>query len=283
MLKFLRKLFELRHKEITLLLWDDHFPDQPQSFNVLPLTLFRLITLAVAIAVLLLGTLFYLTPLGNLVFNRSDTEVRNVLLDITQRVSALKDSLATRDAQLENMKAILRTGSDTTFAVGPIRTPVMQAREQTVARQSEISIADYGFLRQPDISFVATSRQGIVFPFPSPVQGTFSQEFRPDVGHFGIDIAATAGTPFRSIADGVVINTEWTINYGYILHIQHDDGYLSIFKHSSTPFRKTGDFIRKGDILGTVSNSGIISSGPHLHFELWRNGQPLNPVNYMLI
>jgi murein DD-endopeptidase MepM/ murein hydrolase activator NlpD len=141
---------------------------------------------------------------------------------------------------------------------------------------------DYSFLKSPDIQFNVIGYTSQVLPAPFPVNGTVTQGYSPINGHFGIDIATMSGTTIRTIAEGVVISTEWTMNYGNVVYIQHKNGYLTIFKHVSKPTRKVGDFVQKGDILGSVTESGLISSGPHLHFEIWQNGTPLNPLNYLI-
>jgi murein DD-endopeptidase MepM/ murein hydrolase activator NlpD len=282
MYNFLKTLFELRKKKLTFVLWEDSFPDEPQSFSFFPNTLLHIIIALCVALVLFVSALFYITPIGNLLFNNEDAEIRQSVIEVTSRLMNLQDSLRVRDEQLENMKAILRSGVDTTFTVGPIRTTVSATTVNNETSILNFSSPNYDFLREPEVSFNVNTKRAPVFPVQLPVSGILTQTYKTDIGHFGIDIAAEVGTTFRSIADGVVVSTEWTINYGYIIQVQHGDGYLSIFKHCQSPYRKTGDIIQKGDILGAVSDTGILSSGPHLHFELWHNGQPLNPINYII-
>jgi murein DD-endopeptidase MepM/ murein hydrolase activator NlpD len=282
MYNFLKTLFELRKKKLTFVLWEDSFPDEPQSFSFFPNTLLRIFIVLCVALVVFVSTLFYITPLGNLLFNNEDAEIRQSVIQVTSRLMNLQDSLRVRDEQLENMKAILRSGVDTTFIVGPIRTTVSSTTLNNETSILNFSSPNYDFLREPEVSFNVNTRRAPVFPVQLPVSGILTQTYKTSIGHFGIDIAAEVGTTFRSIADGVVVSTEWTINYGYIIQVQHGDGYLSIFKHCQSPYKKTGDIIQKGDILGAVSDTGILSSGPHLHFELWHNGQPLNPINYII-
>lgn len=282
MYNFLKTLFELRKKKLTFVLWEDSFPDEPQSFSFFPNTLLHIIIVLCVALVVFVSALFYVTPIGNLLFNNEDAEIRQSVIQVTSRLMNLQDSLRVRDEQLENMKSILRSGVDTTFTVGPIRTTVSSTNVLNEASILNFTSPNYDFLREPEVSFNVNTRRAPVFPVQLPVPGILTQTYKTNIGHFGIDIAAEIGATFRSIADGVVVSTEWTINYGYIIQVQHGDGYLSIFKHCQSPYRKTGDIIQKGDILGAVSDTGILSSGPHLHFELWHNGQPLNPINYII-
>lgn len=280
---FLSRLYQLRKQKITLILWENGNPDDPESFNLKPQSILRLGLFIGFIWVAFFSLLIVLTPLGTMLSDHSNSAFRNDLMAISTRVIELQDSLHVRDQQLGNMREILRTSPDTVFSVGRVRENLpINFPAQSDYPVAKISFNSSDFIRVPDVNFEAAIPEAPIFPVTLPTSGSLISNFQPEVGHFGIDIAANIGTPIRSIADGVVINTDWTINYGHIIHIQHGDGYLSIFKHSSSPIRKTGEVIRKGDILGHVSDSGIISTGPHLHFELWRNGRPLSPMNYII-
>jgi murein DD-endopeptidase MepM/ murein hydrolase activator NlpD len=101
-------------------------------------------------------------------------------------------------------------------------------------------------------------------------------------GHFGIDIAARPGTEFRALADGTVYDEGWTINYGYVIYVQHAGGIMSVYKHGARLSKQKGDFVLKGDILGVIGDSGVMSSGSHLHLEIWKNGVPQNPIMYLI-
>jgi murein DD-endopeptidase MepM/ murein hydrolase activator NlpD len=283
MFDFLKKIIGVRDKKVTFILMEEGSPDEPTSYTFLPKSLIRLHVFMSLSLVLILWVILKYTFLGGVVFNNQDPELRHELLGIGERILALQDSLLIRDQQLQNIKDILRTGQDTTFIVGRIREQmddiVMTGR---VASPIESRDLEYSFLKAPDVQFNVSSYSSQVLPAPFPVNGTITQGFKPLDGHFGIDIATVSGTMIRSIAEGVVISAEWTMNYGNVLHIQHRNGYLTIFKHITKPSIKVGDFVQKGDILGGVSEFGLISSGPHLHFEIWQNGTPLNPLNYLI-
>lgn len=120
------------------------------------------------------------------------------------------------------------------------------------------------------------------FPAPYPVNGTHTRGYEPDKFHFGVDIATAANELITSIADGTVVGASWTINDGYVISIQHAGGILSVYKHCSSVTKKSGDIVLKGDIVGTTGDVGLISSGPHLHFEIWKDGIPQDPALYLI-
>lgn len=119
------------------------------------------------------------------------------------------------------------------------------------------------------------------FHFFPPVEGIVSRSFEDKKGHFGTDIVAKADAKVSSVLDGVVIFTDWTVKTGYVIQVQHANNLISIYKHNSTLLKKQGDYVRAGEVIGIVGNTGEETTGPHLHFELWRAGNPLNPENFM--
>ena len=124
-----------------------------------------------------------------------------------------------------------------------------------------------------------TSNESFLF-FP-PVSGQISQKFNPSIKHYAVDIVAKENEPVRSVADGVVIFSEWSIDTGYVIILEHNKGYLSVYKHNESLNNFQGDIVQAGDIIGTVGNTGEYSTGYHLHFELWNNGYPLNPEDFI--
>ena len=119
------------------------------------------------------------------------------------------------------------------------------------------------------------------FLFFPPVSGQISQRFNPSIKHYAVDIVAKENEPVRSVADGVVIFSEWSFDTGYVIILEHNKGYLSVYKHNESLNNSQGDIVQGGDIIGTVGNTGEYSTGYHLHFELWNNGYPLNPEDFI--
>jgi murein DD-endopeptidase MepM/ murein hydrolase activator NlpD len=118
--------------------------------------------------------------------------------------------------------------------------------------------------------------------FFSPLKGIVTEQFNAKKLHFGVDLVAPKNEAIKSTLDGTVIFAEWTAETGYVIQIQHSNNLISIYKHNSVLHKKQGDKVKAGDVIAIVGNTGELSSGPHLHFELWYNGIPLNPQEYML-
>lgn len=122
--------------------------------------------------------------------------------------------------------------------------------------------------------------KGILF-FP-PLNGSISDSINIKGGHYGVDIIAPKDEPVKATLNGTVIFTDWTPDNGNVIHIQHANNLVSVYKHNSVLLKKIGDYVKTGEPIAIIGNSGKLSTGPHLHFELWHNGVALNPIHYIL-
>ncbi|MBE0641828.1 MAG: M23 family metallopeptidase [Bacteroidales bacterium] len=119
------------------------------------------------------------------------------------------------------------------------------------------------------------------FLFYTPIKGIIVNYFNPSINHYGIDIVTQRNEPVKAVYDGHVIFSDWTLETGYVIGIAHSGDLISVYKHNASLLRKQGHFVRAGDPIAIVGNSGELTSGPHLHFELWHNGLPVNPQDYI--
>lgn len=285
MLDFLKQLFNKKDRDITFVLFDDREPDPSTSYRFKPVKVFYLIAgmlITVALGVFLL---LKFTPIAGLFFSQSEKELRTQAIEIAQKVQMLQDSLEVRNEQLLQLKEVIAEGQDTVFAVSQSQSEAdiaeneesselqsfsgVQTMQDTLLAKNEIVLSDI-FGNKPE------------FPVSYPIDGTITREYDPGKGHFGIDIAIREGSAFTAIADGAIINQSWTLNYGWVLYLQHSDDIVTVYKHAASVSKSIGDIVLKGDILGTAGNVGIISSGPHLHIEIWKNGVPQNPNSYLI-
>jgi murein DD-endopeptidase MepM/ murein hydrolase activator NlpD len=197
----------------------------------------------------------------------------------------LVDSLETADQQknefILSIQRRLRGEKDTTL--------VTQGESQPSAARPSLQApaADSTFRKEfekSDLSLITltTSKsrdlQGTFFP---PISGFISDHFDAKKGHMGTDIVAKANEPVKCIADGTVIFSSWTQDSGYVIMVQHRGNVISAYKHNAQLLKKVGTFVNGGEIISIVGNSGELSNGPHLHFELWYNGNALNPEEFV--
>ena len=118
----------------------------------------------------------------------------------------------------------------------------------------------------------------VLFP---PVNGSVSQQYDVKNKHYAIDIVTETGSPVKVVADGIVVFSEWTSETGFVIIVEHKDGLLSVYKHNGSLSKTQGDLVVTGEVIASVGNTGELTTGPHLHFELWNNGKPVNPSDYI--
>ncbi len=284
MIDLLKKLFEQRKKKITVILLDDSKPDEDNSYKVYPNGLFGMILGISTVFAIFVALVFMLTPLGGLLYSTDDAEIRAQILEVTEKAIALEDSLRQRDMQLREMKNIIRLSIDTTLAMDErfnnLFDPNDPFQNSDFINFDESS--QFNRLSQNEVLFSNVSKTAPDFPAKYPVQGSLTRGYMPDDEHYGLDIATKNNEPVINIADGSVFNSSWTINNGYVISVQHSEGVVTTYKHLSKLNKKEGDLVLKGDILGEIGNAGVLSTGPHLHFEIWKNGVPQNPEVYLI-
>jgi len=127
-----------------------------------------------------------------------------------------------------------------------------------------------------EVSFKAS------FPITTPAVGYVSRKFEMGRGHLGIDYAGKIGSLIVSAADGFVIFAGYTVDDGQTIIVSHGSGYLTIYKHNQSILKSVGEMVKRGEPIALLGNSGRTSYGPHLHFELWKDGQARNPNDYLI-
>ncbi len=285
MKSFLQRLYQDRHKNVEVILLDDSKPGQDNSYTIKPNNLFIsfvFISLAFSLVVALV---FMLTPLGSLLYSTDEAKIRSEIQDISTRIIALQDSLEVRDQQLLDIKEVIRLNKDTTLTLDEKLQRVNSGSDNQQLGRVQTQFADLNIFEQFETeNFLAANILKDVpdFPARSPASGTNTRGYEPMQGHFGLDIATKEGEVFMSVADGTVISGNWTLDFGYVISIQHNDGIISIYKHCSKLYKIKGEKVLKGDILGLIGDTGLSSSGPHLHFEIWKNGISQNPISYLI-
>ena len=118
----------------------------------------------------------------------------------------------------------------------------------------------------------------VLFP---PVKGIISETYDPKLKHFAIDVVTEKDAPVKAVADATVIFAEWTANTGYVILLDHGNNLISVYKHNSFLSKEQGDLVKAGEVIAIAGNTGELTTGPHLHFELWSDGYPINPTNFI--
>ncbi len=218
---------------------------------------------------------------------------RHAQIEMNKQLVALKDkvdSLAILDAQKDqyilNFQRVL--SGDTSGFKDP--SEVLNTENRVPVKPGDIKLVptDSAFRKdfeKSDLSLVSLTsvkyRELQETFFFSPISGFISDHYDSKRMHYGIDIVAKTNEPVKNVADGSIIFASWTQDAGYVIMIQHRGNLISVYKHNAELLKKVGTFVNAGEIISIVGNSGEMTDGPHLHFELWYNGNPLNPEEFV--
>tara|TARA_B100000787_G_scaffold85963_1_gene63419 strand:- start:967 stop:1773 length:807 start_codon:yes stop_codon:yes gene_type:complete len=196
------------------------------------------------------------------------------------------DSLKQKLAILENYTKALKPILTGTISSEEIDSLQVKARQITID-ESELDASKEDSLfrekidRETRFAILNTDKSNVKIVFFAPLKGTISQDFEATSKHFAIDIVAETGSPVKAVADGTVIFSGWSAETGYVLLLKHDNDYISVYKHNGNLLKQQGDFVKSGEVIASVGSTGELSTGPHLHFELWKGGYAMNPTNFI--
>ena len=213
-------------------------------------------------------------------------ETEKKLYQLGLKVDSLYLEQEQKDKFIQNFKRVLNGDTTNSLAVEGERAEVRDKRIRPVSSM-KLAPADSQFRKdfeqseQSLITLTSKYRELSEIFFFTPITGFISDRYDVKKGHYGVDIVAKTNEPVKCIADGTVVISSWTQDSGYLIAIQHRGNLISFYKHNAELLKKVGSFVSAGEIISIVGNSGEMTSGPHLHFELWYNGNSLNPEEFV--
>lgn len=214
-------------------------------------------------------------------------EANKKLYELAVKVDSLAIEVDNKDRFIMNFQRIL-SGDTSSGFVDPVEVLGGQNKPIESIGDMKLAPSDSQFRKefeQSDMSLITLAsskyRELQETFFFSPITGFISDHYDIKKSHYGIDIVAKTNEPVKAIADGTVIMSSWTQDSGYVLALQHRGNLISVYKHNAELLKKVGNFVNAGDIISIVGNSGEMTDGPHLHFELWYNGNSLNPEEFV--
>jgi murein DD-endopeptidase MepM/ murein hydrolase activator NlpD len=227
------------------------------------------------------------TPLREYIPGYPDGNIRWLYLQNAIKMDSLEQQINIRDQYIENIRFILRGKETLSYMDNTDSLPqTTNIDHENIAFDSLLGMQ----LQDEDRYNVTTS---IFQPeqekfeinklhFFCPLKGTITNLYDARGNHYGIDIVSNLNEPILSVLDGTVIMAGWTLEAGYVIQVQHNNDLISIYKHNSQLLKRMGDRVRSGEVLAIIGNTGEYTTGPHLHFELWHRGKPLNPRDYIV-
>ncbi len=274
-----RKLLD---KYRLVVLNEDTFEERI-SLKLTRLNVFVLVSLSAILLVLATLILIAFTPLREYIPGYSSTALKKQATELTFTADSLQQIITMNDKYYESIKKVLQGDvSKVDFNRDSIIQAVkLEVNEVDLRPNQEDSILREKVDKEDKYNLFESATSGTNFVLFPPVNGTISEPYNLKEKHYAVDLVVAKNTPIKATADGSVIFAEWTAETGYVIILEHSQGLLSVYKHNGSLTKTQGDLVKAGEVIATSGNTGDYTTGPHLHFELWNNGYPINPTNFI--
>jgi len=222
------------------------------------------------------------TPIKEYIPGYLSTKLKADAVKLTFEADSLKQKLAILENYTKALKPVL-TGEITSEEIDSLQ---VEARQITID-ESELNASKEDSLfrekveRITQFALLDNAKSNVKIVFFAPLKGTISQSFDANSKHFAVDIVAKKGTPIKAAADGTVIFSGWSAETGYAIILKHNKDFITVYKHNGNLLKQQGDFVKSGEVIASVDSTGELTTGPHLHFELWKGGYAINPTNFI--
>jgi murein DD-endopeptidase MepM/ murein hydrolase activator NlpD len=272
-----------------LVLMHDETLEERLTFRLTRLNVFIALGTIIIILIFLTTVLIAFTPLREYIPGYTNVGLKKDLYELQIKTDSIEKDLARKDLFIDNLKRIVSGEELTDDRALPRDTStnyndikLTRSQEDSILRQEVENQSKYSLFQIELGEKVAQKRLtlGNVLFF-TPIKGVVTNEFDADRQHFGVDIVSKKDEAIKSVLDGTVIISTWTTETGYVIGIQHQQGIVTIYKHNSALLKRVGDIVKAGEVIAIIGETGELTTGPHLHFELWSQGTPVNPQDYI--
>ncbi|WP_375238352.1 M23 family metallopeptidase [Aurantibacter sp.] len=274
---------KLLHKYRLVILNEDTFEER-LSFKLTRLNVFILGVFSSVILISLTTFLIAFTPLKEYIPGYSSSALKHKAVMLSFKADSLQNVININNKYFNSIKKVLS---------GDVKAEELDKDSIASIVQIEATDLDFKPSKQDSVlrSLVEREDKYSVFEnaetttnfvlFPPVNGGVISEDFDVKKKHYAVDLVVAKNTPVKATADGIVVFSDFTTQAGNVIILEHSDGLISVYKHNSRLSKSQGDLIKAGEVIATAGNTGEISTGPHVHFELWSNGYPVNPNNFI--
>lgn len=270
---------------------NDQTFEERLSFRLSRLNVFVLIGSLAILLIILTIYIIAFTPLREYIPGYTDVGLSRKLYAIERRADSLERVFEQKDLYINNIKRIMDGKEvldyipdtpDSGQSYDDI-TLTNSVQDSLLRNEVEMQRDQYNtrFVEETEGARAGSRNLIASFLFFTPIKGIIVNTFDPGNKHYGIDIVTQRNEPVKAVLDGHIIFSDWTLETGYVIGISHKGDLISIYKHNATLLKSQGNFVKAGDPIAIVGNSGELTTGPHLHFELWHSGIPVNPQDYI--
>tara|TARA_B100000809_G_scaffold266799_1_gene331716 strand:+ start:20563 stop:21426 length:864 start_codon:yes stop_codon:yes gene_type:complete len=272
---------KLLNKYRLVVLNEDTFEERfTFKLNRLNVFVFSIISALLLITVTTIFIAF--TPLREYIPGYSSVSLKKKATQLAYKTDSLQQVIEINEQYYSSIKKVL-TGDVATVDFN--KDSIIEAAEMDISELVFIPSKEDSLLREQVLledkynPLITNSEINFVL-FP-PVKGTISEGFNTKDKHYAVDVVTSKNAPVKATADGTVIFSEWTAQTGYVIIIEHTNNLISVYKHNSVLTKEQGALVKAGEVIAAAGNTGELSTGPHLHFELWSDGYPIDPTNFI--
>lgn len=289
-----RSLWDRLTDSYRLIIMNKETFEEVGSYNLSPLNVYIFLSSLLVAGVLLSWLAFSYTPLGRLLPTNHNIDPETLVklyndLDSLEQLTAAQElynerfrRMLTGQVQYEpNEEPLSPPNHDSLLEPLPLSEEELALRQEIDAFDMDV---DAKATQLSDATSVNVSPKTLTLQqlhFSPPLTGSITAGFNPQNQHYGVDVVAPKNTPIKATLDGWVIFADWTLETGNTIVIQHARNIVSIYKHNSSLLKKAGTFVRAGEAIAIIGNTGELTDGPHLHFELWHEGKAVDPTNFV--
>ena len=281
--EFRKKIFQMLKDHYRLIIYNDSSIQTVWSIKLTPIKVLTLGSIGAILLILFTTVIIAYTPLRENIPGYPSAKVRQQIIYNYILVDSLENEIKNRDSYFEKIKTLFQGD----VPLDESSTPSSGLKTYDVKFKS--SNADSIFqdkLLEEKLNLSISNNQKKLpsisnIHFFTPLRGLITNKFDTKTEHFAVDIVGSPNSRISSVLDGTVVFAGWTMNTGYSIYIQHENNLISAYKHNAELLKEVGDKVKAGDAIAIMGNSGELTTGPHLHFELWHNGTALDPETYI--
>ncbi|WP_438964471.1 M23 family metallopeptidase [Winogradskyella sp.] len=273
---------KLLHQYRLVILNEDTFEER-FAIKLTRLNVFVLTSISAIVLIFFTTLLIAFTPLREYVPGYSSARLKKEASLLNYKTDSLVRELELNKQYYSSIRKVL-TGDIASVEFN--RDSIMELAKNDldyleVEKNKEDSILRAKVEKEDKYNLFESSIDPSNFVLFPPVNGTISDDYDIKEKHYAVDVVVATNTPVKAVADGTVIFAEWTVETGYVVIMEHNQELISVYKHNSAITKSQGDLVKAGEVIAMSGNTGELSTGPHLHFELWSKGYPVNPTNFI--
>lgn len=284
-----KKLKEKLHKKYRIVIYNYDTHEEKFHFRLTRMNVFGIVIISMLLLIILTTYIIAFTPLREYIPGYTDVSLNKRVYEMERRADSLEIIFQQKDQYINNIKRIIMDDDFTADSVNSLLTQssntdfnnitIKKSKEDSIFRANFEIETRNNLFNSPIMSDITADLK--IVSFYSPIDGIVTNHFDRANKHYGTDLVASNNAVIKATADGTVIYSGWSVDNGYCIGIQHNGNLLSFYKHNAVLLKEEGEYVSAGDPIAIYGNSGSLSTGPHLHFELWYNGTPLNPEDYI--